>query len=491
MSTNVTVTDMFCGAGGSSIGVREAGAELRLGMNHWKLAIETHSSNFPDADHALCDISLADPRWYPRTTVLVAAPECTCHSVARGQRRKYGQRTMFEPDLADPAAERSRATAWDVVRFAEHHRYEIVIVENVTDLRKWELWDAWWQAMHLLGYDGQVVYLNSMFCHPTPQSRDRMYVVFWKKGNRAPDLDIRPLAWCQHCGSNVQAVQSWKPHVKLKAGRYRQQYVYCCPTCGNVVEPYYYCAANAIDWSLPAPRIGDRKRPLTERTLRRIQVGLERFGRQPVLVDVNYAHSDSRRSYPTTGPSPTQTANQSVGLAVPPFLLSVNHTTDRVRPVTDPSATIMPHTQPSLCVPPFVVSYYTGGGQAHSVEEALPTQDTRDRHGVVIPPNAYIVSYYNRDNDMAATPINAALPTQPTWALHHLAVPGEAAEGNLPAIEDCGFRMLQPHEIAAAMAFPADYVVLGNQRERIRQYGNAVTPPVMTELFKRCVATLG
>jgi DNA (cytosine-5)-methyltransferase 1 len=51
--------------------------------------------------------------------------------------------------------------------------------------------------------------------------------------------------------------------------------------------------------------------------------------------------------------------------------------------------------------------------------------------------------------------------------------------------------MLQPHEIAAAMAFPDDYKVLGNQREQIRQYGNAVTPPVMTELFRRCVATLG
>lgn len=464
MNTTISVTDMFCGAGGASLGVREAGADLRLGMNHWKLAIETHSANFPDADHALCDVSLADPRWYPRTTVLVAAPQCTNHSVAKGVRRKHGQRTMFETVLDDPAADRSRATAWDVVRFTEHHRYEIVIVENVTDFRKWELWDAWWQAMLLLGYEGQVVYLNSMFCHPTPQSRDRVYVVFWRRGNRVPDLDIRPLAWCAHCGTNGKSVQSWKKVKKktqtVRAGRYKQQYVYCCPTCGRIVEPYYYCAAHAIDWSLPAPRIGDRKRPLTDRTLRRIQVGLERFSRQ----------------------------------AVPPFLVG-NYSPGWVREITGPTGTVTATDHHALCVPPFVAvlrGTAADQNQTHGVDDALSTVSAGGvHHGLCVPPQPFLVSYYNRGNDMASSPISAAMPTQPTWALHHLAVPGEAAEGEQPAVEDCGFRMLQPHEIAAAMAFPDDYKVLGNQREQIRQYGNAVTPPVMTELFRRCVATLG
>jgi DNA (cytosine-5)-methyltransferase 1 len=41
--------------------------------------------------------------------------------------------------VADEAAERSRATMWDVVRFAEHHRYTSVIVENVVDAAKWVL----------------------------------------------------------------------------------------------------------------------------------------------------------------------------------------------------------------------------------------------------------------------------------------------------------------------------------------------------------------
>jgi DNA (cytosine-5)-methyltransferase 1 len=39
--------------------------------------------------------------------------------------------------LPDEAAERSRATMWDVVRFSEFHDYGAVIVENVVDVFQW------------------------------------------------------------------------------------------------------------------------------------------------------------------------------------------------------------------------------------------------------------------------------------------------------------------------------------------------------------------
>jgi DNA (cytosine-5)-methyltransferase 1 len=57
-------------------------------------------------------------------------------------------------------------------------------------------------------------------------------------------------------------------------------------------------------------------------------------------------------------------------------------------------------------------------------------------------------------------------------------------------VEDCTFRMLQPHEIQRAMAFPEDYVILGNSREKTRQLGNALTPPVMQMIMERCLETL-
>ena len=50
--------------------------------------------------------------------------------------------------------------------------------------------------------------------------------------------------------------------------------------------------------------------------------------------------------------------------------------------------------------------------------------------------------------------------------------------------------MLQPHEIKAAMAFPGDYVVLGNKRDQVKQCGNAVTPPAMEFLIRAVTESL-
>ena len=85
--------------------------------------------------------------------------------------------------MPDEAAQRSRATMWDVVRFAKHHRYRAIVVENVVDAARWVMWPAWLHAMTLLGYQHRVVYLNSMYAPAVmapraPQSRDLVYVVF-------------------------------------------------------------------------------------------------------------------------------------------------------------------------------------------------------------------------------------------------------------------------------------------------------------------------
>jgi len=133
----ITVTDQFCGAGGSSQGVRMlanqlgGGLEVKLALNHWKLAIETHNTNFPDTMHDCTDVSAADPKRYFSTDILITSPECTNHSLAKGQRQVRKQIELFESGKIDPAAERSRATMWDVPRFAEYHRYRIIITENV------------------------------------------------------------------------------------------------------------------------------------------------------------------------------------------------------------------------------------------------------------------------------------------------------------------------------------------------------------------------
>lgn len=598
----VTVTDQFCGAGGSSIGVISAGAEVRQAMNHWKRAIETYATNHPDTDVDCTDISACDPRRYRATDILITSPECTNHSLAKGRQRKLqAQLELFGQAQVDPAEERSRATMWDVPRFAEVHNYNAIIVENVVDARNWRLFDAWLHAMRLLDYDFEIVYLNSMFAHPTPQSRDRMYVVFWKRGNRAPSLAFTPPAYCPGCGRNVEAVQSWKNPAK-RWGRYgrNRQYVYRCPACASEVEPYYYCAANAIDWSLPAERIGDRTRPLKEKTLNRIKVGLEKYGRQPVLigiygpqgqrrtvplansiptltatptfglvvqtqygeeargdlarditqplptqttrhslglvVDLAYTHGHDGRSYPIDHPWPTQTGQQTLAFIVSmrdapdyplhavtdplptqstigapylvelygqseaasitdpigcqlssihhgvvmPYLVEL-HGTSEARAVTDALGCVLAGGNHHGLVMPIVTSVNYFDDITGPVTEPMPTQTTGAKVGLTIPP-AFIASYYGNDQ---VKPVTEALGTVTTLDRHALIETGE-----LPRVEDCYFRMLKSHEIGRAMAFPGTYVVTGNERDKVKQYGNAVTPPAMRMIFERCLETL-
>ncbi len=73
---SVTFTDSFCGYGGSSQGLSEAGLELVWAANHWDKAIETHAANFPKADHWQGDLSGFDMRRMPSADVAWLSPEC-------------------------------------------------------------------------------------------------------------------------------------------------------------------------------------------------------------------------------------------------------------------------------------------------------------------------------------------------------------------------------------------------------------------------------
>lgn len=438
----ITVTDLFCGAGGSGLGASVVpGVELKMAANHWSRAIETHSANFPDVAHDCADISQVNPRRYGRTDILWASPECTNHSIAQGRRRDGQQPDLFGETLPDEAAERSRATMWDVPRFAEVHRYSAIVVENVVDVANWLLFEAWLVAMSALGYDHEIVYLNSMHAPAqeaprAPQSRDRAYIVFWRRGNRRPNLDIRPDAWCGPCDIQVRAVQSWKSGRRW--GRYRAQYVYRCPQaqCRNsIVEPFAAPASEAIDWSAPGQRIGDRDRPLRPATLARIRAGLDR--------------------YPTAPSVPTLRGGQTV--------------TAIDRPVGTISAGGIHH---GLLVP----AGGTWNLSATPTTEPMRTRTTRETEGLLVP-------YYGSSESAAPTsrPVGT-LTTRDRYALVDVIA---------PAVEDCSFRMLRASEVQAGMAFRPDYQVLGTRREVIRQLGNGVTPPAAEFLIRAVVESLG
>lgn len=562
---SLTLTDLFCGAGGSSTGaVAVPGVRVRMAANHWQLAVDTHNTNHPDADHACADVSQVDPRYFPRTDLLWASPECTNHSQAKGRRRTHGQGDLFEP-LPDEAAERSRATMWDVVRFTEHHRYAAVIVENVVDVHAWAPFQAWLAAMGSLGYDHQLVCLNSMHAQagglPAPQSRDRLYVVFHQRGNTRPDVAarMRPPAWCPACGETVAAVQAWKRPGQV-VGRYRQQYVYRCPqtSCrGQVVEPGWLPAASIIDWSNLGTRIGDRAKPLAEKTRRRIAAGIARYW-SPVHVEagghtydaadpkhpqhkqpggyyrawsvdeplrtlhtveskalaVPVEGRDGKEARPVGLPLRTATTRLETALVQPPFLTQFRDRPRDIDPTKSPLPTVVADgANHALVRPPLVAELRGGGstarpaadplatvtaagnhhalvtpyyrnGHAQPAERPVPTVTTVDRHALVMRNNTA-----RGDQGQMSTPAREPLRTLTAAGHQSLLTPGDI-DAALAQVDDVLFRMLEPSEVIAAMAFPGTYVVLGNRREQVRMAGNAVTPPAARDLVAAVAESL-
>lgn len=559
MTLDITVKDLFAGAGGSTQGAIAAGARPIMAANHWPLAMETYGTNNPDVRLDCADITQVEPRRYPSTTILLASPECTHHSIARSNKHRTD---LFNPD-GDPAAERSRATMWDVVRFTEVHRYQAIVVENVVEVTKWAPFDSWLMAMDSLGYDHRLVSLNSMVAdvgQRAPQSRDRLYVVFWRKGNRKPDLDITAESWCWTCERSVQGRQVFK-RPDRRVGKYRTQYLYRCPECHAEVSPMVSPAATAIDWQLPCPRIGDRERSLAPATMRRILTGLEKFG--PAVVQAaghTFERPGYARAWPTTEPMkvqnatlqhgvalpawlvstiwssgdrpprdlllpfPTQTGRLDSGLATLPAFLMANRTHNVPRSLDEPvppfctgeshgivelpfltrlrgtgnsQIACSPHpvTEPLgtssaggiheavVTIPGFYVKNYgdasEGKYRAHPLTSPMGAVTTADHHGLVALP---FVSTYHGTGDRNG-PVTEPLTTQTGMPRHALVLP------DIDVME-CGFRMFEPHEVQAGMAFAPDYEVKGNKRDRVKQLGNAVTPPAMGTIVQRVIASL-
>lgn len=465
----LTLTDLFCGAGGSSTGaIQVPGVDVRVASNHWQLAVETHNMNHPTADHICADLSQIDPRYFPTSDILWASPSCTNHSRAKGRKQETMQVSLFEDRVPDEAAERSRATMWDVVRFSEHHRYQAVVVENVVEVANWLPFRAWLLAMDALGYDHQVVSLNSMHAQahglPAAQSRDRLYIVFHRKGNPRPDVSgmQRPKAWCQKCGVTVRSVQSWKRQDHGGIGRYRSQYVYRCPNAAcrhTVVEPGWLPAASIIDWSVPGQRIGDRTKPLAEKTRRRIAAGIARYW-SPIHLEA------AGNTYDAADPKHPQYGNADSYY--------------RAWPTTEPLRTLHTIESKALAIP-LITSYYGNTDGAQPASQPLPTVTTADRHALIMRNNTGGPEMTTR----AAEPIR----TVTTTGHQSLLTPGDI-DAAAAQVDDVMFRMLEPSEVKGAMAFPHDYQILGNRREQVRMCGNAVTPPAARDLVATVVRSL-
>lgn len=507
MPRKMLVADLLCGAGGSSTGcaraLRDLGLEMELVcVNHWPTAIETHQLNHPEARHFVQDIATVRPHLLVPEgylDLLMASPTCTHHSVARGGK---------------PTSDQQRSDPWHIITWLTELRVKRIIIENVWEFTGWgpvdartgkplksrkgEYFEAWINVIRGLGFEPEWRKLNAAnYGDATTRQR---FILKARSDKRV--LGWAPLTHAKRSDAATlfPAAQQWRP------------------------------AREIIDWSIKGRSIFERKKPLAPKTLARIHAGAVKFGwPAPFLVVLRNhmaaqgmdlplptiaangqhlalvepfvlnRHGDNGgvRAHSVDDPIPTA-VDRGAGYVVEPFVMS-RQSEGAPRSVDEP----MP-TQATVHSPVLIAPYYgSGSGETcETAEEPLPSITTKARFSMVVP-----VTHSQGGN--TARDVEDPLPTLTTakggefafiTAQHgeregqaprvhdvNAPLPVIAATGHVDLVEpvagyDILFRMLEPHELAAAMGFNEDeatYEFAGTKTEQIKQIGNAVSVSMM------------
>ena len=160
-----TAIDLFAGAGGSSWGAIQAGVQVVAAVDMWGLAKLTYADNIPGVAFYAQKCEDLDPRTLAckvgTIDLLIASPECTSHSYARGSRAP---------------SHSSLATAFQVTRFARELMPRWVVVENVVQMRQWAGYSRWLSRLASLGYNIMEQVINAADLG-VPQSRARLFIM--------------------------------------------------------------------------------------------------------------------------------------------------------------------------------------------------------------------------------------------------------------------------------------------------------------------------
>jgi DNA (cytosine-5)-methyltransferase 1 len=140
------------------------------------IATETYSANFEKTKvttDRLENVNLsALKRDVGAIDLLIASPECTNHTCAKG---------------SAPRSEESRATAMQVVRFAAAFKPRWLVLENVVHMRPWSRYSELRRDLEDLGYHIKEYVLDASD-YGVPQTRRRLFIVGDRK--RTPQFYI-------------------------------------------------------------------------------------------------------------------------------------------------------------------------------------------------------------------------------------------------------------------------------------------------------------
>lgn len=205
----IRAIDLFCGGGGSSWGAAEAGVTLVGAVDSWDLATATYRDNFPTAAKNVITSRLSDasgPDIFSdlgKIDLLLASPECTNHSVARGSRVRD---------------EDSRRSGWFVMNFIEELSPRWIVFENVLGMRRWDGFNELIKELRAKGYQLRMQSLDAA-SFGVPQNRRRLFIMGDKEGR--PPLVIGGAARPVPASSIIDLSGLWKASPLYKNGRAR------------------------------------------------------------------------------------------------------------------------------------------------------------------------------------------------------------------------------------------------------------------------------
>jgi DNA (cytosine-5)-methyltransferase 1 len=187
-----TVLDIFCGAGGMSLGFKNAGCQILGGIDNNRYAVETHHQNFPSSKLKLPHQDIRNIQDLNKlglnpgeVDILVGGPPCQVFSrVGIGKMRKLGK---------DIDSDHRNFLYKEFVRFVAYYKPLCFVMENVDNLAKKEETISQIQkdfssneCESYPGYKVEYKVLNA-YDFGVPQKRKRLFII----GVRS-DLGMEP-----------------------------------------------------------------------------------------------------------------------------------------------------------------------------------------------------------------------------------------------------------------------------------------------------------
>ncbi|GHM98823.1 DNA methyltransferase [Cytophagales bacterium WSM2-2] len=403
------IIDLFCGAGGTTLGFESAMsrdpkvklAKVIACVNHDHLAIRSHWANHPDVEHFEEDIRHLDPygrlhrlveiyrAFYPSAKLILwASLECTNFSKAKGGL----------PRDAD-----SRTLADHLYKYILALNPDFIQIENVVEFMSWgpldekgkpvsrkngQDWLRWREKIRSFGYHDDWRELNAADFGALT-SRNRLFGCFARTGV--------PITW-------PEPTHTKKPEKTMISRPLKK----------------WRPVKEALDFSDEGRSIFNRPKRLSSKTMQRLFMGCVKHiaGGKDKFLTKFYSGKPEYKSASIDDPSPSVTTFGGGGLVKAVFLQPYNSNKPIEKgggndglSIENPAPTIGTRNTPAIAF----ISRYNGvnGGKhdnSHSIEGPVGALGCGDNHAKVTA--HFLANYYSEGGQHSS--IEKPCPTIPT-----------------------------------------------------------------------------